>query len=589
MEKKIIEVDDYYLERCIGKGSYGEVYYTTKQGSNIPYATKRMKRETVEEPSYLKYFINEITIPKHLFHKNIVKIEALKKTEHHYYIIMEYVNGGTLKDNFNKYKFKYGKNFDEKIVQHILRQLVEVIAFLHSKGIVHRDLKSENILLNYNTKEAKDNIDILNSELKLIDFGTATTKINNTVKGSPLTMDPNILRMWITGKKDAIPYDEKIDIWSLGIISYFLFVGNFPFISWNPFELMNEIEKGDTTIPINISAEAISFLIKMLQFDPKKRFSATELLKHPFIERYVGDFSYLDKKSIYNYVTKENLNINIKNTDAIESIINQYINHDKILTTSNTSNNSSEFNYFPSLVSDTFTNSAPLLKGKINQFSPNLQDSYNNSAILSQQKEQQFENIMNELKNKQIEFNNQNQNLYNSSPDYIFSNNFANGEYVHPFQNSMIDVTENSFKSQIVTGIFDNESKQNLSQNITKKSSNNNNLHKNTQNNNNNNNEDYNTNNYMKIYQEENSKNNIENSSMINQNEASKNINSSNNEIYNYGKFNSEQTQIMNNTNISQQNYLTEIKSNFNDSSLKDQNFNSSVPIQTIRSFYNFP
>ena len=64
----------------------------------------------------------------------------------------------------------------------------------------------------------------------------------------------------------------------------------------------------------------------MLQFDPKKRFSATELLKHPFIERYVGDFSYLDKKSIYNYVTKENLNINIKNTDAIESIINQYIN-----------------------------------------------------------------------------------------------------------------------------------------------------------------------------------------------------------------------------------------------------------------------
>ena len=93
----------------------------------------------------------------------------------------------------------------------------------------------------------------------------------------------------------------------------------------------------------------------------------------------------------------------------------------------------------------------------------------------------------------------------------------------------------------------------------------------------------------MQIYKEENSKNNIENSSMINQNEASKNINSSNNEIYNYGKFNSEQAQIINNTNISQQNYLTEIKSNFNDSSLKDQNFNSSVPIQTLRSFYNFP
>ena len=127
--EKIIVGDEYNLEKCIGKGTYGNVYYTTKKGSNIPYATKRMKRETVEDPSYLKYFINEITIPRQLFHKNIVKIEALKKTGKHYYIIMEYVNGGTLKDNFNKYKFKYGVNFPEKIIQHILRQLVEVVLY----------------------------------------------------------------------------------------------------------------------------------------------------------------------------------------------------------------------------------------------------------------------------------------------------------------------------------------------------------------------------------------------------------------------------------------------------------------------------
>ena len=584
--EKIIVGDEYNLENCIGKGTYGNVYYTTKKGSNIPYATKRMKRETVEDPSYLKYFINEITIPRQLFHKNIVKIEALKKTGKHYYIIMEYVNGGTLKDNFNKYKFKYGVNFPEKIIQHILRQLVEVVALLHSKGIAHRDLKSENILLNFNTEEAKENIDILNSELKLIDFGTATNKINNTVKGSPLTMDPNILRMWITGKKDAIPYDEKIDIWSLGIISYHLFTGNLPFISCNPFELLNDIEKGDMSIPINISAEAISFLIKMLQYDSKKRFSAAELLKHPFIQRYVGDFSYLNKKAISNYTTNENLNINIKNTDAIESIINQYINHDKNSTSTTSSNNSSEFDYFPSLVYSSFSNSAPLFKGKNNQFSPNLSDSYNNSAILSQKKDQQFENIMNELKNKQIEFNNQKQNLISSSPDYIVSNNF--GEYDHPFQNTMIDVTQNTFKSQIVPDLFNNESNQNISQKITKKSSNINNLYQNNQNNNIPNN-DYNINFSEQLNKEENPKNIIENSSMINKDDSLKNNNFSNKDIYKSDDYIYDQGEISNNVNISQQSYFSDIKTNFNDANLKNQNFNSSVPIQEINSLYNFP
>jgi serine/threonine-protein kinase ULK/ATG1 len=118
---KLIEVDEYHLEKLIGKGTYGDVYYTTKKGSNIPYATKRMKRENVENPNYIKYFINEISILKEIYHKNIVRLEALKKTSNNYYIIMDYCNGGTLRDNFNRYKMKYGSSFPEKIIQHIMR------------------------------------------------------------------------------------------------------------------------------------------------------------------------------------------------------------------------------------------------------------------------------------------------------------------------------------------------------------------------------------------------------------------------------------------------------------------------------------
>ena len=153
---KIKKVDEYILKNRIGKGAFGEVFYTEKQGSNLPYATKKMSREKVEEPNYLKYFINEITILKGLFHKNI---------------------------------------------EHIMRQLVDTVNFLHSKQIVHRDLKLENILLNYSTKEAKDNIDVLHSELKLIDFGTATHISNEglitTAIGSPLNMDPIILKKYM--------------------------------------------------------------------------------------------------------------------------------------------------------------------------------------------------------------------------------------------------------------------------------------------------------------------------------------------------------------------------------------------------------
>ena len=97
-----------------------------------------------------------------------------------------------------------------------MRQLVDTVNFLHSKQIVHRDLKLENILLNYNTKEAKDNIDVLHSELKLIDFGTATHISNEglitTAIGSPLNMDPIILKKYMNTSNDLIPYDEKIDL-----------------------------------------------------------------------------------------------------------------------------------------------------------------------------------------------------------------------------------------------------------------------------------------------------------------------------------------------------------------------------------------
>ena len=125
------------------------------------------------------------------------------------------------------------------------------------------------MLLNYNSKEAQNNLDLLQSELKLVDFGLATSSDTlNTVLMSPLNIDPIILKIY---RSFGSLYDKIIDIWSLGFISYYLFTGETPFQANNNFMLLDEIEKGKIKIPINLSVEAVSFLLKMFPYHRKKK------------------------------------------------------------------------------------------------------------------------------------------------------------------------------------------------------------------------------------------------------------------------------------------------------------------------------
>ena len=191
-----MQLDEYTLTKVLGKGTFGDVLLTKKKGSNKSYATKRIDRELAEHPQYCKYFVNEVSILRNIYHNNIVKVEDLKKTKNHYYIIMELCNGGSLEENLDKYKKKYNKPFSEKIVQHIMRQIANAVNYLHGIKIVHRDLKLANILINYDSEIDKNNINLLKSNIKLVDFGFATHISNanllKTAIGSPFNMDPRI-------------------------------------------------------------------------------------------------------------------------------------------------------------------------------------------------------------------------------------------------------------------------------------------------------------------------------------------------------------------------------------------------------------
>ena len=148
-------VDNLVLEKCIGSGSFGEVYITSKKGSTEKFATKKFERSKIEGTEAMKYLKNEIIILQNLKHPNIVKYEDVKKTKKHFYIVMEYCNGGELSKALEKYQEKYNRPFSQEIVQYLMRQIISAFKYIHGLKIIHRDIKLDNILLHFEDEEDK--------------------------------------------------------------------------------------------------------------------------------------------------------------------------------------------------------------------------------------------------------------------------------------------------------------------------------------------------------------------------------------------------------------------------------------------------
>ena len=174
-----MQLDDLTFTKQLGKGSFGEVYLTKKAGHSKLYATKKIPKAMADAPKTRKYFYNEIRILSAISHKNIMKLIEVKQSEENYYLVCELCNGGSLNECLDKYRKMYRKPFSEEIVQHLMRQLVEAVNFLHERQIVHRDLKLENVLMNYDNEKDKENKNILGAQVKIIDFGFATQLNNN--------------------------------------------------------------------------------------------------------------------------------------------------------------------------------------------------------------------------------------------------------------------------------------------------------------------------------------------------------------------------------------------------------------------------
>ena len=322
-------VGGYELTKVLSRDELGEDYLANKL--NSLFIIKRIDRNITE--SNINLFIclkNAVLILRKINHKNIAKFVQVMKTKRHYYIVIEYSNGGKLEENIKRYKIKYGKSFSEKIFQHIFKQLVDANSFLHDNNIGKFEISLDNIYLNYHTEEAKNDLDILHSDLKLYLW---KKKLENEEPCYIFSCHPFLRRepllINLIQESEKNPPEVIIDLidviwWSFGLFNHILFSEEFNFIKI----FRREIEEYDFKISTNFSSETIFLLINIFHciFKEKKEPNIKKISEHPFLAKYFGDFTDFNKSNFSNYIKDEYLIFNINNIEEINSIFNNKFN-----------------------------------------------------------------------------------------------------------------------------------------------------------------------------------------------------------------------------------------------------------------------
>ncbi|XP_063815097.1 aurora kinase A [Pseudophryne corroboree] len=254
-------LDDFEIGRPLGKGKFGNVYLAREKESKFILALKVLFKSQLEKGGVEHQLRREVEIQSHLRHPNILRLYGYFHDATRVYLILDYAPRGELYRELQRCS-----RFDDQRSATYITELADALLYCHSKNVIHRDIKPENLLLGSN------------GELKIADFGWSVHA-------------PSSRRTTLCGTLDYLPpemiegrmHDEKVDLWSLGVLCYEFLVGKPPFEAETHQETYRRISKVEFQFPPYVSEGARDLVSRLLKHNPNHRLPLKDVLEHPWV------------------------------------------------------------------------------------------------------------------------------------------------------------------------------------------------------------------------------------------------------------------------------------------------------------------